>query len=148
MFKKSQFGIVFNTIFSVAFSIALTLFVQFMNGRLTFESFATGLIPAFAINFVLGTYIPLLKVGNAFASIFIKDEKNPAYYFFRMFAIVIIMTALMSFLVMFSEMGFTPILLITFAASFSVIFLYAYIVGVIIFPFLMKFTINLCTKEG
>jgi hypothetical protein len=35
-------------------------------------------------------------VGNAFAGIFIKDEKNPAY-FFRMFAIVIIMTALMNF---------------------------------------------------
>ena len=148
MFKKSDFGIVFNTIFSFVFSAALTLFVKFMNGGLSFESFLTGLIPAFAINFVLGTYIPLLKVGNAFASIFIKDEKNPAFYFLRMLAIVIIMTALMSFLVMFSEMGFAPTLPIAFVSSFPATFLYAYVVGLIIFPLLLKLTMALCTKEG
>lgn len=148
MFKKSQFGIVFNTIFSIVFSAALTLFVKFMNNGLTFESFVTGLIPSFAINFVLGTYIPLLKVGNAFAGIFIKDEKNPVFYFLRMFIIVLIMTALMSFLVMFIEMGFTPILPVAFVSSFPMTFLYAYIVGLIIFPFLLRFTMSLCTKEG
>ncbi len=36
-----------------------------MQGGLTCEVFMTGLIPAFAINFVLGSYIPLLSVNAA-----------------------------------------------------------------------------------
>lgn len=148
MFKKSQFGIVFNSIFSLIFSVALTLFVQLQSGRFTFNSFMMGLVPAFAINFVLGSYIPILKIGNLFARLFIKDEKNPLFYFFRMFAIVLIMTSLMSFLVMFSEMGFTPVLLFAFGGSFLPTFLYAYVVAVTLFPFLLKITMNLCTREG
>lgn len=148
MFKKTQFGIVFNSIFSLVFSVALTVFVQFRNGGLTFNGFMMGLVPAFAINFVLGSYIPVLKIGNLFAGLFIKNERNPLFYFLRMFAIVFIMTSLMSFLVMFSEMGFTPVLLIAFGTSFLPTFLYAYVVGVILFPFLLKMTMKLCTKEG
>lgn len=148
MFKKSQFGIVFNSVFSLSFSVALTLFIQLRGGALTFNSFMMGLVPAFAVNFVLGSYIPILKIGNLFAGIFIKDEKNPLFYFFRMFAIVLIMTCLMSFLLMFSEMGFTQALLIAFGTSFLPTFLYAYAVAVILFPFLLKITMSLCTKEG
>lgn len=148
MFKRSQFGIVFNTIYSLVFSAALTLFVKFMQGGLTFEVFMMGLVPAFAINFVLGSYIPLLRVGNAFAGIFIKNEKNPLFYFLRMFAIVMIMTASMSFLVMFTVMGFTVVLLAAFAASLLPTFIFAYIVGVAVFPILMKITSSLCSREG
>ncbi len=144
MFKKEQFGIVFNTIFSVVFSAALTLFIKHMSGQLTFETFLMGLVPSFAINFVLGTFIPLVKVGNAFAGIFIKNEKNPIFYLLRMFAIVLIMTASMSFLVMFSEMGFTMALPMAFLASFPGTFLYAYIVGVLVFPVLLKAAQALC----
>ena len=148
MFRKSQFGIVFNTIFSIFFSAALTLFVKFVNGGLTFESFCTGMVPSFAINFVLGTYIPLVKMGNGFASKFVKDENSKLFYFLRMLAIVFVMTAAMSFLVMFSEMGFTPVLLIAFVSSFPATFLYAYIVGCLIFPLLFKMTNALCVKNG
>lgn len=115
---------------------------------LSFESFCTGLIPSFAINFVLGTYIPLVKVGNSFAYLFIKDEKNKAFYFVRMLAIVVIMTASMSFLMMFTEMGFTPVLFIALASSFPKTVLYAYVVACIIFPFLLKAAGALCVKEG
>lgn len=146
MFRKEQFGIVFNTIFSIVFSAALTLFIKLMSGQLTFETFLMGLVPSFAINFVLGTFIPLVKVGNAFAGIFIKNEKNPVFYLLRMFAIVLIMTAAMSILVMFSEMGFTMALLMAFIGSFPGTFLYAYVVGVIVFPFLLKATQALCNK--
>ena len=118
-----------------------------MNGQLTFETFLMGFVPSFAINFVLGSYIPLVKVGNAFAGIFIKDEKNPVFYFLRIFMIVLIMTAAMSFLVMFSEMGFTKVLLVAFIASFPATFVFAYIVGVVVFPFLFKMTQTLCVKE-
>ncbi|MGF0033889.1 hypothetical protein ACQRBN_13145 [Bariatricus sp. SGI.154] len=147
MFRREQFGIVFNTVFSIVFSAALTFFVKFMNGQLTFETFLMGFVPSFAINFVLGSYIPLVKVGNAFAGIFIKDEKNPVFYFLRIFMIVLIMTAAMSFLVMFSEMGFTKVLLVAFIASFPATFVFAYIVGVVVFPFLFKMTQTLCVKE-
>lgn len=148
MFRKSQFGIVFNTVFSIVFSAALTFYVKYANGMLSFESFATGFVPAFAINFTLGSYIPLVKVGDGFARIFVKNEKNPVFYFLRMFMIVLIMTAAMSILVMFSEMGFTSNLLFAFVFSFPMTFLFAYIVGLIVFPFLFKITMSLCVKEG
>lgn len=146
MFKKEQFGIVFNTIFSIVFSAALTFFVKMMNHQLTFETFLMGLVPSFAINFVLGTYIPLVKVGNAFAGLFVKNEKSPLFYFLRMFIIVLIMTAAMSFLIMFSEMGFRKALIFAFVGSFPLTFLYAYIVGIVVFPFLMKATTALCSR--
>lgn len=146
MFKREQFGIVFNTIFSLVFSAALTFFVKFTNHQLTFESFMMGLVPAFAINFVLGTYIPLVKVGNGFASLFVRNEKNPVFYLLRMFMIVLIMTAAMSLLVMFSEIGFKMDLLFAFLGSFPRTFLFAYIVGVLVFPVLLKLTQTLCVK--
>lgn len=148
MFKKSDFGIVFNTLFSLAFAAALTLFVKYTNGVLTFETFCMGLVPGFAINFTLGSYIPVVKVGNAFASLFVKDEKHPAFYFLRMLAIVVIMTILMSFLCMFYEMGFNPALPIAFVSSLPLTLVYAYVVACIIFPFLLKATQALCAKEG
>lgn len=144
MFKKEQFGVVFNTVFSLIFSAALTLYVKLMSGQLTFETFFMGLVPSFAINFVLGTFIPVVKVGNAFAGMFIKNEKNPVFYFLRMFAIVLIMTAAMSFLVMFSEIGFSMALLKAFAGSFPGTFLYAYVVGMLVFPVSLKAVQKLC----
>ncbi|MCD7821107.1 MAG: hypothetical protein LUG64_02730 [Clostridiales bacterium] len=146
MFKKSDFGIVFNTLFSFAFAAALTAYIKFMSGSLTFESFCMGFVPAYAINFVLGSYIPLVKMGNAFAHLFLKDEKHPLFYFLRMLAIVVVMTAAMSFLCMFYEMGFTPVLLIAFASSLPTTLVFAYVVACIIFPFLLKGPTALCSK--
>ncbi|MCD8353163.1 MAG: hypothetical protein LUC47_02455 [Clostridiales bacterium] len=148
MFKKSDFGIVFNTLFSLAFSAALTLFVQFMNGSLTFDTFCMGLVPAFSINFVLGSYIPLVKMGNGFAGLFLKDENHPLFYFLRMLAIVVVMTVAMSFLCMFYEMGFDPALPIAFVSSLPLTLVFAYVVACIIFPFLLKGATALCKKEG
>ena len=148
MFKKSQFGIVFNTVFSLVFSAALTLFIKAVQGNLSFNSFCMGMVPAFGINFTLGSYIPLVKVGNAFASRFVKDENSKVFYFLRMLAIVFIMTALMSFLLMFSEMGFRRELIFAFLGSVPMTFLFAYVVGCAVFPLLFGLTVNLCSKEG
>lgn len=147
MFKREQFGIVFNSIFAIVFSVALTFFVKFMNGQLTFESFAMGFVTSYGINFVLGSYIPLLKIGNAFAGIFVKNEKSIVFYFLRMFMIVLIMAALMSILVMFTEMGFTMTLIFAFIGSFPMVFLFAYVVGLVTFPFVLKATMTLCSKN-
>lgn len=146
MFRKAQFPVVFNTIFSIVFSAALTFFVKLTSNQLTIETFFMGLVPAFAINFVLGTYIPLLKIGNKFAAIFIKREEHPLFYFLRMLAIVFIMTAAMSLLVMFSEIGFQSVLIFAFVSSFPATFLFAYLVGVCVFPILLKITQRLCTE--
>ncbi|MCD8054190.1 MAG: hypothetical protein LUF00_09115 [Lachnospiraceae bacterium] len=148
MFKKSDFGIVFNTLFSFAFAAALTLYVKFASGSLTFGSFCMGLVPAYAINFTLGSYIPLVKMGNTFAGLFLKNEKHPLFYFLRMLAIVVVMTAAMSFLCMFYEMGFQAALIFAFLSSFPTTLVFAYVVACIIFPFLLKGTLALCSKEG
>ncbi len=147
MLKKSSFGIVFNTVFSIVFAAAITLFVKWSQEILTFETFITGVIPAFSFSFTLGVYIPILPIGNGFARLFIKNEKNPLFYFLRMLAIVFIMTAAMSFLMMFSEMGFKKEFLSAFIFSFPSVFLYAYVVACVVFPFLLKFTEYVCVKE-
>lgn len=149
MFKRSSFDLVFNTLFSIVFAVALTGFIQVtQKGGMTFESLLMGGLPAFAFSFVLGAYIPLVKVGSAFAAIFVKNEKSPVFYFLRLFAIVFIMTACMSLLMMFTEIGFKMDLIFAFIFSFPLTFVFAYAVACIVFPFLLKATIALCSKEG
>ena len=146
MFRRDQFGIVFNTIFSIFFSLVLTAFILFRQGALGVESLCTGFVSAFGVNFTLGSYIPLVKVGNAFASRFVKEEKSIGFYLLRMFMIVLIMTAGMSFLMMFIEMGFSPALLPAFLFSFLPTFAFAYAAGALCFPLLLKITQSLCVK--
>lgn len=146
MFRRDQFGIVFNSFFSLAFAGAMTAFSLFMQGGLSAETFFMGLVPAFAINFVLGSYIPLLRVGNAFAGIFVKNDKSLLFHLLRMLAIVLIMTASMSFLVMFSRIGFRMELIFAFLGAFPMSMLFAYIVALLIFPLLLKITETLCDR--
>ena len=146
MFRRDQFGFVFNTVFSIFFALVLTAFSLFMQGKLNAESLITGFVCAFAINFTLGSFIPLVKVGNAFASLFTKNEKSIVFYLLRMFAIVFIMTVGMSFLMMFIAMGFSPALLPAFFSSLPVTFLFAYVVASLCFPLLLKLTQALCVK--
>ena len=146
MFRRDQFGFVFNTIFSIFFSLVLTAFIQFQQGTLSFGTLVPGFVSAFAVNFTLGSFIPLVKVGNGFASIFTKNEKSIVFYLLRMLMIVLIMTAGMSFIMMFIEMGFHPALLPAFAFSFLPTFAFAYIVGSACFPLLLKLTQSLCVK--
>ena len=147
MFRKDQFGIVFNTIFSIFFSLVITAFILFRQDALGAESLATGFVSAFAVNFTLGSFIPLVKVGNAFASLFTKNEKSIIFYLLRMFMIVLIMTAGMSFIMMFLEMGFSAQLLPAFVFSLPVTFAFAYVVAALCFPLLLKLTQALCSKS-
>lgn len=146
MFRKDQFGFVFNTVFSIFFAFVLTLFSLFMQHKLTAESLITGFVCAFAINFTLGSFIPLVKVGNAFASLFAKNEKSFVFYLLRMFIIVLIMTVGMSFLMMFIEMGFSPALFPAFFTSLPGTFVFAYVVAALCFPLLLKAAQTMCVK--
>lgn len=147
MLKKDKFEIVFNTLFAIILSAALTIFIQVVNSTLSFENFLIGFTPSFAINFSLETYINLLSMGNAFARLFIKNEKNFAFHLLRIFAIVFIMAAVMSFLCMFIEMGFASVFLITWVTAFPMIFIVAYIIALIFFPIIMKSSLAICSKE-
>ncbi len=147
MFRKDQFGIVFNSLFSLVFAAAMTAFSLFMRNALSFSAFITGLVPAFAINFVLGSYIPLVKIGNAFAGLFTKKENSPVFYLLRILAIVVIMTVSMCFLVLFSAMGPSKEMLFAFLGSIPFSLLFAYPFAAIIFPFLFKLTGRLCSRS-
>ena len=146
MFRRDQFGFVFNTIFSIFFSLVLTAFIQFQQHALSLGTLVPGFVSAFAVNFTLGSFIPLVKVGSAFASIFTKNEKSIVFYLLRMFMIVLIMTAGMSFIMMFIEMGFSGELLPAFIFSFLPTFAFAYCAGALCFPLLLKLTQSLCVK--
>ncbi len=54
----------------------------------------------------------------------------------------------MSFLVMFTQIGFHKELIFAFFASFPLSFLAAYIFAVLVFPLLLKLTQAMCTKEA
>lgn len=147
MLKKDKFEIIFNTLFAIALSGILTLFIQAVNGRLSLESFLIGFIPSYAINFTLETYVPLLPMGNAFAGIFLKNEKSPVFHLLRIFIIVLVMAAVMSFLCMFIEMGFLPVFLSTWAKAFPMIFVVAYLTALICFPLILKSTMAICSRD-
>lgn len=146
MFRRDQFGFVFNTVFSIFFGLALTAFSLFAQGKLNIGTLIPGFVCAFAVNFTLGSFIPLVKVGNAFAGLFVKNEKSIVFYLLRIFMIVLIMTACMSFLMMFIEMGFSPALLPAFFGSFLPTFAFAYVIAALCFPLLLKLTQALCSK--
>ena len=146
MFSREQFGFVFNTVFSIFFAFVLTAFIQFQQGTLGLEHLITDFVSAFAVNFTLGSFIPLLKVGNAFAARFTQKEDSLPFYLLRMFMIVLVMTAGMSLIMMFVEMGFSSALLPAFAFSFLPTFAFAFVVASLCFPLLLKLTQSLCTK--
>ena len=76
MFRKDQFGIVFNTIFSIMFAIFLPLYIDGSNmfreagailwGPLV-QQLTKDFIPGFAVAFAIGTYIDLKAMGDGFA---------------------------------------------------------------------------------
>lgn len=57
------------------------------------------------------------------------------------------MASVISFLRMFIEMGFLPLFLSTWVNAFPMIFVVAYLVVLICFPFILKRTMSICSKE-
>ena len=146
MFRRDQFGIVFNTVFSIYFALLLTAFSLFGQGKLTLGNLVPGFVCAFALSFTLGSFIPLVKIGSAFASLFTKNEKSILFYLLRMAAIAFIMTVCMSFFMMFIEMGFSPALLPAFFSSLPFSFAFAFVAASLGFPLLLKLTQSLCKR--
>lgn len=149
MFRKDQFGIVFNTIFAIMFAIFLPLFIDWRNGILTFEQICKDFIPAFAVTFAIGTYIDLKAMGDGFARFCrVKNENGLLFHILRVASITFVMTFLMSLIMMFIGVGFSlgPIFFIAFLSSFPLTFAYALVVAFITFAIGMPITMALCSK--
>lgn len=149
MFRKDQFGLVFNTIFAIMFAIFLPLFIDWRNGILSFEQICKDFIPAFAVTFAIGTYIDLKAMGDRFARLcHVKNENGLLFHILRVASITFVMTFLMSIIMLFLSVGFSlgPIFFLAFLSSLPLTFAYALVVAFVTFAIGMPITIKLCTK--
>lgn len=149
MFRKDQFGIVFNTIFAIMFAIFLPLFIDWRNGVLTVEQLCVDFIPAFAVTFAIGTYIDLKAMGDGFARFcHVKNENGLLFHILRVASITFVMTFLMSLIMQFLAVGFSlgPVFFLAFLTSFPLTFVYALVVAFVTFAIGMPITKALCTK--
>ena len=145
MCKKSKFPLVFNIFLAFFITLVVTIFVKAGEGALTPESFIIGMIQGFCLNMTLETIM-----GNKFVrALGVKKMEGPAAYFLRLLAIVFVIVLLMSFLLMFCEIGFAM------GAGFfgfwitkvPAIFVVAYIPAAIVFIPSMKATAVICSRE-
>lgn len=147
MFRKESFDIVFNVLFSMVISVALTLLIKKMNGNLSFESFCTGSIPSFTLNFTLSMCIPLNRIGKKFSQILGNTNEGIRCYLIQMIATVFIMSVLMTGILMFSDMGFDEMFPITFVKMLPYTFFVAYIVSALSTRGLLKITAVICSRQ-
>ena len=146
MFRKDQFGFVFNTIFALFFSFALTAFTHWQKGQLTLAALIPAFVCTFAVNYTLSCFIPIIRIGGAFAALFTKKEESLLFYLLRTFMNVLIMVAGVLFFMLFIEMGFSADLLPTFVRAFPSIFAVAFVIAVFCGPLLEKLAHRLCSK--
>ena len=137
MCKKSKFPLVFNIFLAFFITLVVTIFVKAGEGAL-------------CLNMTLETIIDLPAMGNKFVrALGVKKMEGPAAYFLRLLAIVFVIVLLMSFLLMFCEIGFAM------GAGFfgfwitkvPAIFVVAYITAAIVFIPSMKATAVICSRE-
>lgn len=149
MFRKDQFGKVFNTIFCIMFAIFLPLFINWRSGTLGLEQFCKDFIPGFTVAFAIATYIDLKAMGDGFARLCrVKHEKGLLFHALRVLSITFVMTFIMSLVMMFMAVGFTlgPIFFLAFLSSFPLTLLVALVVAFVTFGFGMPLTVALCAK--
>ena len=149
MFRKDQFGLIFNTIFALMFAICLPLFIEFRNDTLGLEQFLKDFISAFAVTFTIETYIDLKAMGDSFARFCrVKNENSALFNILRLVSITFVMTFLMSLIMMFMAVGFSlgPVFFLAFIGSFPLTFLFALLVAFVTFAIGMPITTALCNK--
>ncbi len=159
MFRKDQFGIVFNTIFAIMFAIFLPMYITGSNmyremgmvlwGPL-FQQLTLDFIPAFSVTFAIGTYIDLKAMGDGFARLCgVKNENGLLFHILRVASITFVMTFLMSLIMMFIAMGYTMpagAFFMAFLMSFPLTYVVALVVAFVTFAIGMPITMALCQK--
>lgn len=159
MFRKDQFGLVFNTIFAIMFAIFLPLYIDGSNmyreaGMILWgpllQQLTKDCIPGFSIAFVIGTFIDLKALGDGFARLCrVKNENGLLFHILRVASITFVMAVLMSLIMMFLAVGYTMpagIFFMAYLTSFPMTYVVALVVAFVTFGFGMPLTIALCQK--
>ena len=159
MFRKDQFGIVFNTIFAIMFAIILPIYIDSVNMlRMTgsiqiiplLQTVSKDFVIGFGVSFTIGTYIDLKAMGDAFARLVgLKNEKSLGFHLVRLASIVFVMVVLMSLIMMFVSAGYTMpagAFFMGWLMSFPMTYVVAYVLAFITFGFGLPLTMALCTK--
>ena len=150
MCKKSKFPLVFNIFLAFFITLVVTIFVKAGEGALTPESFYhrydSGLLPQHDP----GDHHRSARHGQQVRPRPGRQEDGrPRRLFLRLLAIVFVIVLLISFLLMFCEIGFAM------GAGFfgfwitkvPAIFVVAYITAAIVFIPSMKATAVICSRE-
>lgn len=157
MFRRDQFGIVFNTIFAFMFAIFLPLYIGIVNmyqavGTILWspllQQVTIDFITAFAVSFVIGTYVDLKGMGDAFARrCGVKNENGLLFHILRVASIVFVMVVVMSLIMLFMSMGYqvsVGAFFMMWLASFPGTYLVALVVAFITFAFGLPLSAALC----
>ena len=149
MCKKSRFPVVFNVILAFFITLTVTIFTLAAAGNLTMPALVVGMIQGFALNLTLETLIDLPAFGNFFVQRLHLNPESLAGYLVRVLFIVLLLVVLMSFILMFCELGFAlgAAFFGVWVARLPAIFVVAYITAVIVVAPSMKAAQALCVKD-
>ena len=153
MFKKTSFPVVFNFWLALIIGIIMTIVSKLlanMNqpGALSLESVIVGSFSGFFVCMAWEFMIDLPGFGNFFVKKFGLKMDSTAAYFVRIFFIALLLVLIMSFCMMFIEMGFGLFFMLNvWAMSILPMLAAAYISVLILFNPLLALTGMMCTKD-
>lgn len=148
MFKKTSFPVVFNFWLALVIGIIMTITSKLLSQQLSFESVVVGSFSGFFVCMAWEFMIDLPGFGNFFVKKFnLKMDSTPAY-FVRIFFIALLLVIIMSFCMMFIEMGFGLFAnLNLWAMAILPMLVVAYVSVLILFKPLLALTGMMCTKD-
>lgn len=148
MFKKTSFPVVFNFWLALVIGIIMTITSKLLAQQLSFESVVVGSFSGFFVCMAWEFMIDLPGFGNFFVKKFNLDMGGTPAYFVRIFFIALLLVIIMSFCMMFIEMGFMLFnMLNVWAMSIVPMFVVAYVSVLILFKPLLALTGMMCTKD-
>ena len=148
MFKKTSFPVVFNFWLALIIGIIMTIVSKLLSNQLSVESVVVGSFSGFFVCLAWEFLIDLPGFGNFFVKKFGLKMDSTAAYFVRIFFIALLLVLIMSFCMMFIELGFALFgMLNIWAMSILPMLAAAYISVLILFNPLLALTGMMCTKD-
>lgn len=151
--KKSSFPKVIVIVVSLLLAVVMT-FVAYMTGHdglkgLTFEYYVQQLLINFAFAYTIGVLVPVDILGTKLAfKLGVKNETDIKCHFIRSFVMALVPVCILSFIFMFLDFGFDPMLFGAWIKAFPLLTLIVYVILLIFFPVCVKVTELICSKEG
>ena len=158
MFKKTSFPVVFNFWLALIIGIIMTIVKLLLQGlgdptvtpgeMLTAENIIVGSFSGFFVCMAWEFMIDLPGFGNFFVKKFGLKMDGTAAYFVRIFFIALLLVIIMSFCMMFIEMGFGFFAnLQLWAMNILPMLAAAYVSVLILFNPLLALTGMMCSKD-